>query len=237
MKSEHIQPNNFLLSIVVPVFNEHAVVTKAIDAILKTPYNKEVIIVDDGSTDGTRNIILKIQHPEARVFLHEKNEGKGRAIQTAFEHIRGDIVIIQDADLEYDPAEYPLLLEPILSGTADVVYGSRFAATKSLHLPHFSFYIGNRFLTVLSNLFSGLNLTDMETCYKIFTRGALKGITINENRFGIEPEITAKIAKKKLKICEVPISYHCRSRKEGKKIKWSDGLWAVWCIMRYNIFE
>lgn len=230
------QANNFLLSIVVPVFNEDVLIMEALDKILNTPYQKEVIIVDDGSTDGTRDIILKTKHLDLKVVLHEKNFGKGKAIQTGLNHVNGDIILIQDADLEYDPSEYPILLQPIISGKADVVFGSRFAGHGSNYVTHFWNYVGNRFLTMLSNLFTGMNLTDMETCYKVFTKEALKGIKIKENRFGFEPEITAKIAKKKLRICEVPISYHRRSYEDGKKIGWTDGLSAIWCILKYNLF-
>ena len=227
--------NNFLLSIVVPVFNEDVLITEALDKILSTPYQKEIIIIDDGSTDGTLDILLKRDHPDVKVILHEKNFGKGKAIQTGLNHICGDIILIQDADLEYDPSEYPILLQPIISGKADVVFGSRFAGHGSNYVTHFWHYAGNRFLTMLSNLFTGMNLTDMETCYKAFTKEALKGIKIKENRFGFEPEITAKIAKKKLRICEVPISYHKRSYEDGKKIGWIDGLSAIWCILKYNL--
>lgn len=228
--------NNFLLSIVVPVFNEDVLITEALDKILSTPYQKEIIIIDDGSTDDTLDILLKTDHPDVKVVLHEKNFGKGKAIQTGLNHIRGDIILIQDADLEYDPSEYTILLQPIISGKADVVFGSRFAGHGGNYVTHFWHYVGNRFLTMLSNLFTGMNLTDMETCYKAFTKEALKGIKIKENRFGFEPEITAKIAKKKLRICEVPISYHRRSYEDGKKIGWIDGLSAIWCILKYNLF-
>jgi glycosyltransferase involved in cell wall biosynthesis len=237
MRQEATQINHFTLSIVIPAFNEKNTIRDVLNAVLAIPYRKEIIIVDDGSTDGTRDIIQKISHPEIKTILHEKNSGKGKAIQTGFTNATGDIILIQDADLEYDPAEYTILLQPILSGKADVVYGSRFSGHGAHQVLYFRHYIGNRFLTFLSNLFTDLNLTDMECCYKVFTKKALDGIQINESRFGFEPEITAKVARKKLRIYEVPISYYGRTYEEGKKIGWKDGLWALWCIVRYNLFE
>lgn len=234
MSPQNFDSANFILSVVIPVFNERATIKEAIDAVMATPYQKEVIIVDDGSTDGTADIIQK-EHPKVKCILHEKNYGKGKAIQTGLKEATGDIVVIQDADLEYDPSEYPILLQPMLAGRADVVFGSRFAGHGAHRVLYFWHYAGNRFLTLLSNLFTNLNLTDMETCYKVFTKEALQGISINENRFGFEPEITAKIAKKHLRIYEVPISYYGRTYEEGKKINWRDGLWALWCICKYNI--
>jgi len=229
--------SNFTVSIVVPVYNEEATIANIISTIVQTPFKKEIIIVDDGSTDGTRELLSTVAHPEVRVILHERNMGKGAALKTGFDNAKGDILIIQDADLEYDPAEYPTLLQPILSGRADVVFGSRFAGHGAHRVLYFWHYAGNRFLTLLSNIFTDLNLTDMETCYKVFTADALKGIEIKEKRFGFEPEITAKIAKKKLRIYEVPISYYGRTYEEGKKINWKDGVWALWCILKYNLFS
>lgn len=226
----------FRLSIVIPAYNEQATIKEAIGLVLNTPYQKEVIVVDDGSTDGTRELIEGIEHPDLKRVFHKKNSGKGRAIQTGLAKANGDIVLIQDADLEYDPSEYPTLLEPFLTGKADVVYGSRFSGHGAHRVLYFWHYVGNRFLTLLSNLFTNLNLTDMECCYKVFTREALEGIELKENRFGFEPEITAKIAKKHLRIYEVPISYYGRTYEEGKKIDWRDGLWALWCIIKYNVF-
>ena len=168
--------------------------------------------------------------------MHDNNQGKGAALQTGFLHVTGDIIIIQDADLEYDPEEYPVLLKPILDGKADVVYGSRFAGHGAHRVIYFWHSVGNRFLTLMSNLFTNLNLTDMETCYKVFTREALDGVEIKEKRFGFEPEITAKMAKKKLRIYEVPISYYGRTYEQGKKINWKDGVRAIWCIIKYNLF-
>jgi glycosyltransferase involved in cell wall biosynthesis len=237
MKSENLQRTDFTLSILIPVFNECNTVQKAIDAVLSVPYKKEIIIIDDGSTDGTREIIRAIDHPEIITIFHEKNSGKGRAIQTGFANATGDIILIQDADLEYDPSEYTALLKPILMGKADVVYGSRFTGHGAHRVLYFWHYAGNRLLTLLSNIFTDLNLTDMECCYKVFTKKSLEGIRINENRFGFEPEITAKIARKKLRIYEVPISYYGRTYEEGKKIGWKDGIWALWCILRYNVID
>jgi glycosyltransferase involved in cell wall biosynthesis len=231
------QMTEFKLSIVIPAFNEALTIQEAINQVLHTPYKNEIIIVDDGSTDGTREILSKFQHPEVKLIFHEKNTGKGGAIRTGFSQATGDIVLIQDADLEYDPSEYPTLLQPILSGKADVVYGSRFAGHGAHRVLYFWHSVGNRFLTLLSNIFTNLNLTDMECCYKVFTKDALRGIQIEENRFGFEPEITAKIAKKRLRIYEVPISYYGRTYEEGKKIGWKDGLWAIWCIIKYNLFS
>ena len=235
MESNTEFSSNFRLSIVIPAYNERATIKKAIDSVLNSPYNKEIIIIDDGSTDGTRELLQDYQHPDIIKIFHEKNSGKGRAIQTGFSRATGDIVLIQDADLEYDPADYPNLLGPILNGKADVVYGSRFAGHGAHRVLYFWHYIGNKFLTLLSNVFTNLNLTDMESCYKAFTREALADIELKENRFGFEPEITAKVAKKKLRIYEVPISYYGRTYKEGKKINWKDGLWALWCVIKYNI--
>jgi glycosyltransferase involved in cell wall biosynthesis len=221
---------------VIPVFNEEETIREMIDRVIYAPYRKEIIVVDDGSTDGTRGILEELKSPAVKVCVHERNFGKGRALQTGFSTATGDIIMVQDADLEYDPNEYPILLKPILSGKADVVYGSRFAGHGAHRVLYFWHYVGNRFLTLLSNVFTNLNLTDMETCYKAFSRLSLEGITITENRFGFEPEITAKIAQKKLRIYEVPISYYGRTYEEGKKINWRDGFWALWCILKYNIF-
>lgn len=228
--------DNFMLSIVIPVYNEESSIKELMETVIQCPLQKEIIVVDDGSTDATREYLHSISHPEIRVILHEKNMGKGAALKTGFDNARGDIIIIQDADLEYDPSEYPQLLAPILSGKADVVYGSRFRGHGAHRVLYFWHYAGNKLLTLLSNIFTDLNLTDMETCYKMFTAEALKGIEIKEKRFGFEPEITAKVAKKKLRIYEVPISYYGRTYEEGKKINWKDGVWALWCIIRYNLF-
>lgn len=229
--------NQFKLSIIIPVYNEKETIVDIIQAVCQTPYDKEIIVVDDCSTDGTRNILPETENCNLKVILHSQNMGKGRAIRSGLENAEGDIIIIQDADLEYDPEEYEVLLRPILMGKADVVFGSRFAGHGAHRVLYFWHYAGNKFLTLLSNIFTNLNLTDMETCYKVFTRQALEGITIEEKRFGFEPEITAKVAKKKLRIYEVPISYYGRTYAEGKKINWKDGLWALWCIFKYNFFK
>jgi len=224
------------LSILIPVFNEKDTIDDIIRAVMATPYTKEVIVVDDGSTDGTFELLQKNTVPQVKVLRHNANIGKGGAIRTGLSHATGDIVLIQDADLEYDPADYPVLLGPIVQGKADVVYGSRFVGHGAHRVLYFWHSVGNKFLTLLSNVLTDLNLTDIETCYKAFTRKSLEGIVIQENRFGFEPEITAKIAKKKLRIYEVPISYHGRTYEQGKKINWKDGFHAIWCILRYNLF-
>jgi glycosyltransferase involved in cell wall biosynthesis len=225
-----------ILSIVIPVYNEKGTINDIISAVASTPHRKEIIVVDDGSTDGTADVLSGIKFEGLTVITHERNQGKGAALQSGFLMATGDIIIIQDADLEYDPEEYPILLKPILDGRADVVYGSRFAGHGAHRVLYFWHYVGNRFLTFLSNLFTNLNLTDMETCYKVFTKEALEGVVIQEKRFGFEPEITAKMAKKKLRIYEVPISYYGRTYEQGKKIDWKDGVSALWCILKYNIF-
>jgi glycosyltransferase involved in cell wall biosynthesis len=228
---------NFLLSVVIPVYNEQETIEKVINRVIYAPYRKEIIVVDDGSTDGTGNILNGLNNPALKICYHDKNYGKGRALQTGFSAATGDVVIVQDADLEYDPEEYPILLNPILSGKADVVYGSRLSGHGEHRVLYFWHYVGNRFLTLLSNIFTNINLTDMETCYKAFTRLALENVKIQEKRFGFEPEITAKIAKKKLRVYEVPISYYGRTYEEGKKINWRDGMRALWCIVKYNLLK
>jgi glycosyltransferase involved in cell wall biosynthesis len=228
---------DFLLSIILPAYNERNTIENAVAAVLDAPYRKQIIIVDDGSTDGTREMIGSFDQIEIQAVFHEQNSGKGRAIQTGIAHARGDIVLIQDADLEYDPNEYPILLQPILAGKADVVYGSRFAGHGAHRVLYFWHYVGNRFLTLMSNVFTDLNLTDMETCYKVFTADVIQKISLQEARFGFEPEITAKISKiQGLRIYEVPISYYGRTYEEGKKINWRDGVKALWCILKYNLF-
>ncbi len=224
------------LTVVIPVFNEKDTVENVVETVLAQPGVFEVILVDDGSTDGTRDILARMDQPRVRVILHEHNQGKGAALRTGFGHATGDIVIIQDADLEYDPREYPVLTEPITSGKADVVYGSRF-----LSGPHrvlfFWHSVGNKWLTLYSNMMTNLNLTDMETCYKVFRREVLEGIRLRCNRFGIEPEITAKVSRGQWRIYEVPISYHGREYKEGKKITWKDGIAALYWITYFRFFK
>jgi glycosyltransferase involved in cell wall biosynthesis len=224
------------LSVIIPVYNEVATIQEIIERVKKAPFEKEIIVVDDFSTDGTRELLEKIRGDRITVFLHESNQGKGAAIRTALSHMSGDITIIQDADLEYDPSEYPRLIAPIQEGKADVVYGSRF-----LGGPHRVFFfwhaVGNNFITTLSNMLTNLNLSDMETGYKVFRTEMLKRIKIESNRFGFEPEITAKIAKMGCHIYEVPISYWGRDYSQGKKIKWKDGLAAIYWIIKYNVFR
>jgi glycosyltransferase involved in cell wall biosynthesis len=222
--------------VIVPVFNEKATVLPLLEKVLAVPIEKEIIVVDDGSTDGTREILQAFRHDAVRVVLHEKNQGKGAAIRTAIAHVRGDITLIQDADLEYSPDEYPRLLRPIEEGVADVVYGSRFLGGERRALL-FTHAIGNKALTFLSNAFTNLNLTDMETCYKVFRTELLKSITIRSNRFNFEPEITAKIARRKARVVEIPISYWGRDYSEGKKIGWVDGVSALFTIVRYWLFD
>ncbi len=224
------------VSIVIPCFNEANTIEYLVQAVLSVPLtNREIIIVDDYSTDSTREILrTKIDGLVDKIIYHESNQGKGAALRTGFSNVTGDVVIIQDADLEYNPQEYPELLKPILDGKADVVYGSRFQGGQAHRVIYFCYYKGNQFLTLLSNMFTNLNLTDMETCYKVFRIDILKKIKIQENRFGFEPEITAKIAQLGCRIYEVGISYSGRTYDEGKKISWKDGLRAIWCILKYN---
>jgi glycosyltransferase involved in cell wall biosynthesis len=228
-----------LLSIVIPVYNERNTVqeiVRCVEAVSLPGIGKEIILVDDFSTDGTREILK--ERFEGRdgihVFYHERNRGKGAALRTGIAQTAGDIVLIQDADLEYDPQEYPKLLGPILAGKADVVYGSRFAGGESKRVLFYWHYVGNRFLTTLSNMFTNINLTDMETCYKAFRGEVIRMIRIEENRFGFEPEVTAKVARMGCRIYEVGISYSGRTYAEGKKINWKDGVRALWCILKYR---
>jgi glycosyltransferase involved in cell wall biosynthesis len=229
------------LSVVIPCFNELNTIDLIIDAVNSAPYqDKEIIIVDDFSSDGTREKLRKQIEKSGRVhqvLYHDVNQGKGAALRTGIAAATGDLVIIQDADLEYDPNEYPRLLEPILNGHADVVFGSRFLGGDAHRVLYFWHRVGNGFLTLLSNMFSNLNLTDMETCYKVFRREIIQSISIQENRFGFEPEITAKIAKLNCRIYEVGISYYGRTYDEGKKIGWKDGVRAIICILKYNLIK
>jgi len=227
------------LSVVIPVYNEVDTIEQIVEAVRASGVDDlEIILVDDGSTDGTRDVLRqKIESSVARVIFHERNQGKGAALRTGFAAASGDVVIVQDADLEYDPSEYPKLIEPIVSGRADVVFGSRFAGGEPHRVLYFWHYVVNRFLTMLSNIFTNLNLTDMEVCYKVFRREILQKIRIEEDRFGFEPEITAKVAKLGCRIYEVGISYAGRTYGEGKKIGWRDGIRAVWCILKYNLLR
>ncbi len=227
------------LSVVMPVYNEHHTLRHAIDNVLRVPLDLELICVDDGSHDGSRDILLGVQkeHPQVQVLLQPHNMGKGAALRRGIQGATGDFVIIQDADLEYDPADYQILLEPLRQGKADVVYGSRFLGAAPHRVLYFWHSVGNRLLTLLSNCLTDINLTDMETCYKVFRREVIQAIPIEENRFGFEPEITVKIAKRRLRIYEVGISYWGRTYEEGKKIGWRDGLRAIWCLVKYSIKE
>jgi glycosyltransferase involved in cell wall biosynthesis len=226
------------LSIVIPCYNEESTIASLVAAVEKAPYpDKEIIIVDDCSTDGTHGVLATLQGRVAQIIFHQVNQGKGAALRTGFQHATGDVVIIQDADLEYDPNEYECLVAPIREGKADVVYGSRFMGAAPHRVLYFWHRVGNGLLTLMSNMFTNLNLTDMETCYKVFRREVIQSIPIEENRFGFEPEITAKLAKRDLRIFEVGISYYGRTYAEGKKIGWKDGFRAVYCILKYNIFR
>lgn len=229
-------PEGMKISVVMPVYNEKDTINEILDVVKSVPLPKEIIVVDDYSTDGTREILQDIDDPDIRIFYHEENKGKGAALASGFEQVRGDIVIIQDADLEYNPREYFGLIRPILEGKADVVYGSRFIG-ESHRVLLFWHYLGNRFLTLLSNTFTNLNLTDMETCYKAFRAGLLEDITIRSKRFGVEPELTAKFAKKHCRIYEIPISYSGRDYSEGKKIGWKDGVSAIWNIIKFRFVD
>ena len=234
--ADDVNSDSPLLSVVIPVFNERDTVEEIVRRVRATPHRKEIILVDDASTDGTTDILKKLESDEVHVFYHDRNQGKGAALRTGFQHVRGDIVLVQDADLEYDPADYPSLLQPILDGKADVVYGSRF-----LGGPHrvllFWHRLGNLVVTLLSNVLTNLDLTDMETGYKVFRREVVKDLPLKENRFGVEVELTQKVARRGWRIYEVPIAYYGRTYEEGKKIGLKDGLWALWCVLRYRLFD
>jgi glycosyltransferase involved in cell wall biosynthesis len=235
-------PDDLVLSVVIPVYNERATLLALVERVRAVPIRKQIVLVDDGSQDGTREVLSGIDAEPGgdalntiKVAYHDHNRGKGAALRTGFQHATGQLVIIQDADNEYDPAEYPRLLQPLVEDKADVVYGSRFLGDFSHRVLYYWHYLGNRFLTTLSNCFTNLNLTDMETCYKVFRSEVIKEIlpTLKQNRFGFEPEITAKIARRRLRVYEHSISYSGRTYEQGKKIGWRDGFKAMWCIIRY----
>jgi glycosyltransferase involved in cell wall biosynthesis len=230
-----------LLSIVIPCYNEKKTINRLLDRVrlakLPDGVDREIVVVDDCSTDGTAEVLRGVSSSVVKIVRHEKNLGKGAALRTGFKNASGDVVVVQDADLEYNPAEYTKLLTPIMDGRADVVFGSRFCTTDERRVLYYFHFLGNRFLTFASNVFTNLNLTDMETCYKMFRREILDKITIRENRFGFEPEITAKVARLKCRVYEVGISYSGRTYEEGKKIGFRDGFRALWCIIKYNVLN
>ena len=239
-------PEDMVLSVVIPVYNEEETLETILTKVREVPLKKEIILVDDCSKDRSREILTQLQErdgddPQNRIVLdfHEKNRGKGAAIRTGFAKATGDIVIIQDADLEYNPAEYPRLLQPIIEGKADVVYGSRFLGDQPHRVLYYWHYLGNKFLTTLSNCFTNLNLTDMETCYKVFKKEVIQEIhpRLKQERFGIEPEMTARIARRGYRVYEMSISYSGRTYEQGKKIGWRDGFKALWCIVRYGLSD
>lgn len=225
------------LSVVMPVYNEQATLREVVSRVLAVPLEVELICVDDGSRDGSREILaeLQIDHPQIRVVLQPKNMGKGAALRCGIQEATGDFIIIQDADLEYDPSDYPALLGPLIEGKADVVYGSRFLGSGPHRVLYFWHSVGNSILTLISNALTNMNMTDMETCYKVFRREILQSIPIEEDRFGFEPEITVKISKRRLRVYEVGISYWGRTYEEGKKIGWRDGFRALWCLLKYSL--
>jgi len=222
------------LSVVVPVYNEAATIVASLERVKLTPFNTEIIVVDDGSTDGTRDILATIADPDIKVFFHRRNQGKGAALRTGFAQATGDYVVVQDADLEYNPRDYPALLEPLLNGEADVVFGSRFLSGPKRVL-FFWHYVANQLLTLASNMTTNLNLTDMETGYKAFRLDVIRRLSLRSDRFGIEPEMTAKVARLGCRVYEVPISYHGRTYEEGKKIRWTDAFWAITAILRFGL--
>jgi glycosyltransferase involved in cell wall biosynthesis len=225
------------LSVVMPVYNEQATLREVVARVLAVPFEVELICVDDGSRDGSREILaeLQIDHPQIRVMLQPKNMGKGAALRCGIQEATGDFIIIQDADLEYDPSDYPALLGPLIEDKADVVYGSRFLGSGPHRVLYFWHSVGNWILTLISNALTNMNMTDMETCYKVFRREILQSIPIEEDRFGFEPEITVKISKRRLRVYEVGIGYWGRTYEEGKKISWRDGFRALWCLLKYSL--
>lgn len=242
--SSHETRGTPLLSVVIPVFNEVRTIDRLLAAVRSVELDTEIIVVDDCSTDGTRDQLARFDRddPRLRIIYHDRNQGKGAALRTGFAAVQGKFVVVQDADLEYDPREYPKLLQPLLEDKADVVFGSRFAGSDNHRVLYFWHAVGNRLLSLLSNMCTNLNMTDIECCYKVFRRDLLQRISLREDRFGFEPEIVAKIARYRdrdvpLRIYEVGISYYGRTYDEGKKIGWKDGMRALWCIFKYNLLE
>jgi glycosyltransferase involved in cell wall biosynthesis len=242
----YVIPSDLRLSVVIPVYNEEKTLRVLVDRVRAVPVRKELILIDDCSRDRTRDVLKALEQEggqddfnQIRIFFHEENQGKGAALKTGFAKVEGDIVIIQDADLEYDPAEYPRLLQPIIENKADVVFGSRFLGDQAHRVLYYWHYLGNRFLTTLSNCFTNLNLSDMETCYKVFRRSVIDeiGPRLQQKRFGFEPEITARVARRRLRVYETSVSYSGRTYAEGKKIGWKDGFQAIWCIVRFGLMD